>query len=247
MSWLSDQRDYINGAMRLLTQNIMIGGTMAIIVLLLFLRSIASTLIVAFAIPISIIGSFIVMRALGTTLNIVSLAGIAFAVGMLVDNAIVVLENIDRHRRMGKVPFQAAYDGAREVWGAVLASSLTTIAVFLPVIFTEQEAGMLFRDIAVAVTCSVALSLFVSILVIPMVSRQLFENPCHPSYREALERPKPHFPHGSADERCIHGGHRIRPPQYRDSVGHDFYPYGRRAVYGLYALSQYGISPFRQQ
>lgn len=176
MSWMSDQRDYINGAMRLLTQNILIGGSFAVIVLLLFLRSIASTMIVAVAIPISIIGSFIVMRALGTTINIVSLAGIAFAVGMLVDNAIVVLENIDRHRRMGKTPFDAAYDGAREVWGAVLASSLTTIAVFLPVIFLEQEAGKLFRDIAVAVTCSVTLSLFVSILVIPMVSRQLFEN-----------------------------------------------------------------------
>jgi len=176
MSWLSDQREYITGAMRLLTQNILIGGTLAVIVLLLFLRSLASTLIVALAIPISIIGSFIVMRALGTSLNIVSLAGIAFAVGMLVDNAIVVLENIDRHRRMGKVPFDAAYDGTREVWGAVLASSLTTIAVFLPVIFLEQEAGKLFRDIAIAVTSSVTLSLFVSILVIPMVSRQLFEN-----------------------------------------------------------------------
>ncbi len=176
MSWLSDQREYITGAMRLLTQNILIGGSLAVFVLLLFLRSFASTLIVSLAIPISIIGSFIVMRVLGTTLNIVSLAGIAFAVGMLVDNAIVVLENIDRHRRMGKTPFDAAYDGTNEVWGAVLASSLTTIAVFLPVIFLEQEAGMLFRDIAIAVTASVTLSLFVSILVIPMVARQLFEN-----------------------------------------------------------------------
>lgn len=173
--WLGDERPYIKGAIRLLRQNILIGGVLAIIVLLLFLRSIASTVIVATAIPISIIGSFIFMGFLGTTLNVVSLAGIAFAVGMLVDNAIVVLENIDRHRRMGKSPFQSAYDGAREVWGAVLASSLTTIAVFVPIVFLELEVGLLFRDIAVAVTSAVMLSLLVSISVIPMFSRRLFD------------------------------------------------------------------------
>ncbi len=79
------------------------------------------------------------------------MAGISFAVGMLVDNAIVVLENIDRHRRMGKGAVAAAYDGASEVWGAVIASTLTTVAVFLPVVFMEQEAGQLFKDIAIAV------------------------------------------------------------------------------------------------
>lgn len=176
ITWLNDQRRYINGAINLLKQNILIGGAFACVVLLLFLRSFASTIVVATAIPISIIGSFIVMEALGTTLNIVSLAGIAFAVGMLVDNAIVVLENIDRHRKMGKTPFDSAYDGTREVWGAVLASSLTTIAVFLPVIFLEQEAGMLFRDIAIAVTAAVLISLVVSITVIPVIARLLFEN-----------------------------------------------------------------------
>lgn len=110
--WLNDQDRFILGAIGLLRQNIMVGGVMAIIVLMLFLRSVASTIIVATAIPISVIGSFIFMRALGTTLNIVSLAGIAFAVGMLVDNAIVVLENIDRHRRMGKSAYTAAHEGA---------------------------------------------------------------------------------------------------------------------------------------
>jgi HAE1 family hydrophobic/amphiphilic exporter-1 len=94
---------------------------------------------------------------------------------MLVDNAIVVLENIDRHRRQfGKSPARAAYDGAREVWGAVLASTLTTVAVFLPVVFTQEEAGQLFKDIAIAVTCSVTLSLFVSVSVIPMLAAKLF-------------------------------------------------------------------------
>ncbi len=175
LEWVYDQRPYIRGAIKLVRQNILIGGILAIIVLLVFLRSFTSTLVVATAIPISIIGTFIFMYLMGRNLNVVSLAGIAFAVGMLIDSAIVVLENIDRHCNMGKSAFQAAYDGAREVWGAILASTLTTIAVFLPVIFMEQEAGQLFRDIAIAVTFAVGLSLFVSVSVIPMFSRRLFE------------------------------------------------------------------------
>jgi HAE1 family hydrophobic/amphiphilic exporter-1 len=175
LDWVYDQRPYIRGAISLVRQNILLGGTLAIMVLLIFLRSFISTLIVATAIPISIIGAFIFMNLMGRNLNVVSLAGIAFAVGMLIDSAIVVLENIDRHRGMGKSAFNAAYDGAREVWGAILASSLTTIAVFLPVVFMEEEAGQLFRDIAIAVTFAVALSLFASISVIPMLARQLFK------------------------------------------------------------------------
>jgi HAE1 family hydrophobic/amphiphilic exporter-1 len=172
--WAYDQRPYIRGAIALVKNNIFIGGSLAIIVLLIFLRSVSSTVVAASAIPISIIGSFIFMNAFGRNLNVISLAGIAFAVGMLVDNAIVVLENIDRHRKMGKRPFDAAYDGTREVWGAILASTLTTVAVFLPVVFIKDEAGQLFRDIAIAVTCAVILSLFVSVSVIPMFSRGLF-------------------------------------------------------------------------
>jgi HAE1 family hydrophobic/amphiphilic exporter-1 len=174
LDWVYDQRPYIRGAISLVRQNILLGGTLAILVLLIFLRSIISTLIIATAIPISIIGTFIFMNLLGRNLNVISLAGIAFAVGMLIDSAIVVLENIDRHRSMGKSAFKAAYDGAREVWGAILASTLTTIAVFLPVTFMEEEAGQLFRDIAIAVTFAVALSLFVSVSVIPMLAKQLF-------------------------------------------------------------------------
>jgi HAE1 family hydrophobic/amphiphilic exporter-1 len=174
IDWVYDQRPYITGAINLVKRNILIGGIFAVVVLLIFLRSISSTVVVAVAIPISVIGTFIVMHALGRTLNVVSLAGIAFAVGMLVDSAIVVLENIDRHRKMGKPPFDAAYDGTREVWGAILASTLTTIAVFLPVVFMQEEAGQLFRDIAIAVTCAIILSLFVSISVIPMLSEKLF-------------------------------------------------------------------------
>ncbi|KPK24660.1 MAG: acriflavin resistance protein [Desulfobacterales bacterium SG8_35_2] len=172
--WVYDQRRYINAAIDLIKQNILIGGMLAVVVLLIFLRSIRSTLVVATSIPISIIGTFIFMQAMGRNLNVVSLAGIAFAVGMLVDNAIVVIENIDRHRKMGKSPFDAAYEGTREVWGAIIASTLTTIAVFLPVVFIQEEAGQLFRDIAIAVVGAVSLSLIVSMTVIPMFSFKLF-------------------------------------------------------------------------
>jgi HAE1 family hydrophobic/amphiphilic exporter-1 len=172
--WVYDQRRYINAAIDLIKQNILIGGMLAVIVLLVFLRSIRSTLVVATSIPISIIGTFIFMKTMGRNLNVVSLAGIAFAVGMLVDNAIVVIENIDRHRKMGKSPYAAAYEGTREVWGAIIASTLTTVAVFLPVVFIQEEAGQLFRDIAIAVVAAVSLSLFVSMTVIPMFSFKLF-------------------------------------------------------------------------
>ncbi|MGD8611463.1 MAG: efflux RND transporter permease subunit, partial [Desulfobacterales bacterium] len=121
LEWVYDQRPYIRGAINLVRQNILIGGTLAVIVLLVFLRNFISTLVVATAIPISIVGTFIFMNLMGRNLNVVSLAGIAFAVGMLIDSAIVVLENIDRHCSMGKPPLQAAYDGAREVWGALVA------------------------------------------------------------------------------------------------------------------------------
>ena len=173
IKWFSDQRQYILGAIELVQQNIMIGGTLAIIVLLLFLRSLTATAVVGIAIPISIIATFIVLNQMNSTLNTISLAGISFAVGMLLDSAIVVLENIDRHRSMGKRFFKAAHDGATEVWGALIASSLTTIAVFTPVLLMDNEAGQLFKDIAIAVTGAIFFSLFVSISVIPMLWTQI--------------------------------------------------------------------------
>jgi len=169
-----DQTPYINRAIGLVQKNVIIGGILAVCVLLIFLRSISSTLTTAIAIPISVIGTFIFLWVMQRSLNVVSLAGISFAVGMLVDNAIVVLENIDRHRGMGKTPFQSAYDGAKEVWGAVLASTTTTIAVFLPIIFMQDESGQLFKDIAIAITFAILLSLIVSISVIPTLANQLF-------------------------------------------------------------------------
>ncbi|PIF04528.1 MAG: acriflavin resistance protein [Arcobacter sp.] len=169
IQWLFDERPYIVGSVDLVQQNIIIGGILAIFILILFLRSISPTAVVSVAIPISIIGTFIILSAFGRSLNTISLAGISFAVGMLVDSAIVVLENIDRHRKEGMSIAQASYVGASEVWGALIASALTTIAVFLPIIFLEDEAGQLFKDIAIAVTSAVTFSLFVSISVIPML------------------------------------------------------------------------------
>jgi HAE1 family hydrophobic/amphiphilic exporter-1 len=168
-----DETHYIYGAIALVRKNIFVGGTLAIIVLLIFLRSFASTLIVSLAIPISVVGTFLVMTLLGRNINVVSLAGMSFAIGVVVDNSIVVFENIFRHREMGKSRFQAAYDGTVEVWGAVLASTLTTVAVFVPIVFVQEEAGQLFRDIAIAISSAVVLSLIVSITVIPTLSSKI--------------------------------------------------------------------------
>lgn len=131
-------------------------------------------LVVALAIPTSIIASFLIMGALGRSLNVISLAGLAFAVGMLVDNAVVVLENIYRRHSLGEKPFVAAVRGTREVLGAVTASTITTVAVFLPIVFVQEEAGQLFRDIALAISAAVALSLLVSMTVIPTAASRLF-------------------------------------------------------------------------
>ncbi|MGF1447707.1 MAG: efflux RND transporter permease subunit [Pikeienuella sp.] len=168
-----DETIYIDGAIDLVIQNIWIGGLLAAGVLLLFLRSGAATLVISLAIPVSIVASFVAMAALGRTLNVISLAGIAFAVGMVVDAAIVVLENIYRLRQLGYSAPKAAYEGARQVWGAILVSALTTVMVFIPILVMELEAGQLFRDLAVAISVSVVLSLVVAVTVIPALSARL--------------------------------------------------------------------------
>ena len=168
-----DETLYLDSATELVRSNVYVGGTLAILVLLLFLRSFRSVLIVGLAIPISVIGTCLFVKAFDRSINVISLAGMAFAVGMVVDNAIVVLENIYRHHQMGKSPKRAAQDGTQEVWGAVLASTLTTLAVFVPVIFVQGQAGQLFRDIAIAISCAVALSLLISITVIPTAAARL--------------------------------------------------------------------------
>lgn len=168
-----DETTYIDSAIGLVTQNLFIGGAIAGVVLMVFLRSFVSTAIIAVAIPISVIGTFLVMLAMGRTLNVISLAGLAFAVGMVVDNAIVVLENIYRLRQNGEPAMRAAYKGSKEVYGAIIASTLTTAAVFVPVLTIQEEAGQLFRDIALAIVGAVILSMLVSLTVIPSAAARL--------------------------------------------------------------------------
>jgi HAE1 family hydrophobic/amphiphilic exporter-1 len=174
-----DETDYIHAAVGLVKWNIFIGGVLTVAVLLLFLRSVRPTLIVTLAIPTSIIGTFLLLNGLGRSLNVISLAGLAFAVGMLVDNAVVVLENIYRHYQTQEPTFKVAVNATQEVWGAVVASTLTTLAVFLPVVLVKEEAGQLFLDIALAISCAVGLSLLVSVTVIPTASARLFSRPRH--------------------------------------------------------------------
>jgi hydrophobic/amphiphilic exporter-1 (mainly G- bacteria), HAE1 family len=174
---VNDQTDYIYGALSLVRQNLLVGGALAAVVLLLFLRSLPAAGVVSVAIPVCVIGTALGMALLGRTVNVVSLAGVAFAVGMVVDNAIVVLENIDAWRKDTADPARAALEGTREVWGAILASTITTAAVFLPIITWQDEVGELLRDVAIAIAVAVFLSLAVSVLVIPSFAAKLLPRP----------------------------------------------------------------------
>ncbi|MFG0318472.1 MAG: efflux RND transporter permease subunit, partial [Planctomycetota bacterium JB042] len=168
-----DATTYVNDALGLVQSNILVGGILATLTLLLFLRSLRTVGIIGVAIPISVVASIVVLVALGRTMNIVSLAGMAFAVGMVVDNAIVVIENIHRHLDLGKGVRAAARDGAAEVAGAVVASTLTTLVVFTPILLIQDAAGQLFRDIALAIMAAVGVSLLVSLTVIPAAARTI--------------------------------------------------------------------------
>ena len=181
-----DETVYINSAIDLVNQNIYVGGSLAAILLLLFLRSARATLVISVAIPVSVIGAFVAMAAMGRSINVISLAGLAFAIGMVVDAAIVVLENIYRLRQAGRPAREAAYHGAAQVWGAILVSAVTTVMVFIPILTMQLEVGQLFRDIAVAISVAVTLSLVVAVTVIPSLSRRLLgigEDPEGPTPR----------------------------------------------------------------
>ena len=165
-----DQSKFIASAINDVTTAAIFGGILAIIVLYGFLRDSRATSIIAVAIPISVIGTFLLMYANDISLNIMSLGGIALAVGMLVDNAIVVLENIFRKREQGESTLEAARNGTAEVSGAVIAATLTTIAVFFPMVFISGIAGQLFRDQALTVTFALVFSLIVALTLIPMLA-----------------------------------------------------------------------------
>ena len=165
-----DQSHFISAAIQQVTTAAVAGGILAILVLYGFLGDARSTWIIAGAIPVSVIGTFLLMYSNQVSLNIMSLGGIALAVGMLVDNAIVVLENIVRKKEQGLNLIEAARNGATEVSSAVIASTLTTIAVFFPMVFISGVAGELFRDQALTVTFALTLSLLVALTLIPMLA-----------------------------------------------------------------------------
>lgn len=167
---------YINSAIDLVESNIYMGGLLVVGSLFLFLRSTSSILVIAMTIPISVITAFLAMLIFGRTVNVISLAGMAFAIGNVADSAIVVLENIFRHMQMGKDRWKAAYEGTKEVWGALFASTVTTIAVFLPVLFVAERAGQLFKDIAIAVCATIFVSLIAAITVIPSLSARILSS-----------------------------------------------------------------------
>ena len=170
ISYGADTSRFIEASIREVLSNAVVGGLIAMLVLLLFLKSLRSTLIIGVSIPISIVATFFLMYRTGTTLNVMALGGLALGVGMLVDNAIVVLEAIFKRREAGESWWEASRQGASEVGRAVAASTLTTVAVFLPVVFLEGIAAQIFRDMALTVSFSLLASLAVALTLIPMMT-----------------------------------------------------------------------------
>lgn len=162
-----DESVYIEDSIAMLRTNLMLGIALAIGVLWWFLRRFRATCVVALAIPISLFTAFLVMQITGRTLNMISLAGLAFATGMVLDAAIVVLENIVRLREMGEHSKEAALTGATQVWGALVASTATTVVIFLPIMFLSDVSGQLFADLALVLSVAVVASLIISVTVIP--------------------------------------------------------------------------------
>ncbi len=175
MVQMYDETEYIGRSMSLVKNNLLIGIVLAIIVLWWFLRKFRATLIVALSIPISLVVTLIVMHSVGRTLNIISMAGLAFAVGMVLDAAIVVLENIVRLREKGTPAHEASLTGTSQVWGALLSSTATTVAIFLPIAFLEEVSGQLFADLAITIAVAIVASLLIAVTVLPTAARRLLK------------------------------------------------------------------------
>lgn len=166
-----DASVFIYRAISLVSGNIFLGIFLAVGVLWWFLRRLRATLVIAVAIPISLLATFIVLNAAGRSLNVISLAGLAFAVGMVLDAAIVVLENIVRLREKGQSAAAASLQGSAQVWGALLASTATTVAIFLPVLFMREVEGQLFSDLAITIAIAVIVSTVVAVTIIPLAAK----------------------------------------------------------------------------
>ena len=193
-----DQGDYIVLAIDSITQSLILGAVFAMLVLFLFLRGIKSPIIIAVAIPYSVIVTFVLMYFADFTLNMMTLGGLALGVGMLVDNSIVVIENINRHLAMGKEPKKAASDGVKEIGAAIFASTMTTIAVFIPVVFISGLIGDLMVEFSVTIAFSLLSSLFVAVTVVPMLASKMLKTP-----QENLEEKRQNSPFYKGLERAV--------------------------------------------
>ncbi len=175
-STLVDQGDYIDIIISSVLENMVIGAVLAVIILIIFLKDIKPTFMVALSIPISVVFAIVLMYFSGVTLNMISLAGLAAGIGMLVDNSIVVIENIYRLRSIGLSPIKAAVSGASQVAGAITSSTLTTVCVFLPIVFVEGLTKQLFKDMALTIGYSLLASLIIALTVIPAMAPSVLKN-----------------------------------------------------------------------
>ena len=188
MQLIAEDAGYVEASIRNVWLNLSLGAIFATVVMFLFLRSARATAVGVIGIPICTIAAFIGLLAAGRTINVISLAGVAFAIGMTLDNSIVVIESIELKRRQGLDRYRAAVEGVKSVWTAVLASTMTTILVFLPVLFIREEAGQLYSDVAIAISASILASMLVAITLIPTASARLSFGTEHRSHTEGALR-----------------------------------------------------------
>lgn len=188
---IGDDVRYVQDSISNVWTNLALGAVLATMILYMFLRSGSATLVGLLSIPICTIASFLGLLAFDRTINVISLAGVAFAIGMTMDNTIVVLESIEQARRRGLKLFDAALTGVRDVWTAVLASTLTTVMVFAPVLFVREEAGQLYSDIAIAISAAILASMLVAVTVVPSASARL-------GFGKANNMPDPEQPPSSS-------------------------------------------------
>ncbi|WP_373047416.1 efflux RND transporter permease subunit [Vulgatibacter sp.] len=176
LSTVSDNSRFIRSSIEGVQHDMIIGGLLAVVIVLLFLRNGRSTIISAVALPVSVIGTFAVIEALGFTFNIITMLALTLSIGLLIDDAIVVIENVVRHMEEGKSPFRAAWEGTKEIALAVLAVTLSIVAVFVPVAFMEGIMGKFFYQFGITVAVSVIISFFVSLTLTPMLSAKLLRH-----------------------------------------------------------------------
>src|SRR5687768_15868032 len=186
MTVVQDNSRFISRAIHNVQEHAMVGGLLVIAIIFLFLRDIKSTLIICTSIPVSVIGTFALLYFGGYTLNTLTFGGLALGIGMIVDAAIVVLENTYRHLEMGKDRVTAAIDGSEEVWSAILASTLTHSAVFVPMLFLTGVSSIMFGQLAAVVSFSLAMSLLVAVTIVPVLCSRFLQPPDHGEGRKGI-------------------------------------------------------------